>query len=96
MFEEKQAVFNEFMEEFVKLDKETKNKEIIEKEKTIIAYLMNYAEERNLDYDLLANKEIKDILDGNGTDDDYIEAMMVYLHNIEEIIGAILYGDPNK
>ena len=93
MVEERQSVFDEYMEEFTKLDKSLKNKEIVEKEKMIIAYLMNYAEENNIKYDLLTSREINDILDEEGTDDDYLEAMMVYLHNIEELAGSILYGD---
>ena len=96
MIEERQSVFNEYMDEFIKLDKSLKNKEIVEKEKLIIAYLMNYAEENNIKYDLLTSKEINDIIDDNGTDDDYLEAMMVYLHNIEELAGAILYGDSDE
>ena len=31
-------------------------------------------------------KEVNDIYGNNGTNEDYLEAMMVYTHNIEELI----------
>lgn len=89
MEEEKQKVFTDFMNEFVKLTIEQKNSEIIEKQKTILAYLIKYATENGIQYELLKSKEINDI-DNNGTNEDYLEAMMVYLQNIEELIGLII------
>ncbi len=90
MEEEKQKVFTDFMNEFVKLTIEQKNSEIIEKQKTILAYLIKYATENGIQYELLKSKEINDIDNNNGTNEDYLEAMMVYLQNIEELIGLII------
>lgn len=90
MEEEKQKVFTDFMNEFVKLTIEQKNSEIIEKQKTILAYLIKYATENGIQYELLKSKEINDIDKNNSTNEDYLEAMMVYLQNIEELIGLII------
>ena len=90
MTEEKQKVFTEYMEEFVKLNIEQKNNEIIEKQKVILAFLLKYASDHGIQFEFLKSKEIIDIEDNNGTNEDYLEAMMVYTQNIEEILGLIL------
>ncbi len=90
MMEEKQQVFKSFMDEFVKLSIEQKNNEIIEKQKVILAFLLNYANERGIQFDFLKSREINDIEDNKSTNEDYLEAMMVYMHNIEELLGLIL------
>lgn len=87
--ETKQDIFNLFMEEFVKLTPEQKSTEIIEKQKMIMSYLMKYTEENNIEYNVLKNKEINDIIDKEPSFEDYLEAMMVYLENIEELVKTI-------
>ena len=82
MIEEKQKVFAAFMDEFVKLNIDQKNNEIIEKQKLML--------EHGIEFKLLKSKEITDIEKSNGTNEDYLEAMMVYTQNIEELIGLIL------
>ncbi len=88
--QDKQQIFDKFMDEFVKLPIDVKNKEIIEKQKKIMAHLIKYSELNNIPYTFLKSKEITDITDDNGTNEDYLEAMMVYTENIEELIGNIL------
>lgn len=90
MIEEKQKIFTSFMDEFVKLNIEQKNNEIIEKQKIILAFLLKYASERGINFEFLKSKEINDIDGNKGTNEDYLEAMMVYTQNIEELIGIIL------
>ena len=90
MIEEKQQVFNAFMDEFIKLNINQKNNEIIEKQKVILAFLLNFASEHGIYFEFLKSKEIRDIETSTGTNDDYLEAMMVYTQNIEELIGLIL------
>ena len=90
MIEEKQKVFTAFMDEFVKLNIDQKNNEIIEKQKLIIAFLFKFAAEHGIEYEFLKSKEIRDIEGTNGTNEDYLEAMMVYTQNIEELLGLIL------
>lgn len=87
---EKQEIFTNFMDEFVKLSPEQKNIEIVEKQKSILAYLLTYATEHNIEFEFLESKEINDIYGDDGTYEDYLEAMMVFTENIEEIVGAIL------
>lgn len=88
--EDKQKVFSSFMDEFVKLDISQKNNEIVEKQKLILAFLIKFATEHGINFEFLKSKEISDIEGNNGTNEDYLEAMMVYTQNIEELIGIIL------
>ena len=88
--EEKQKIFTEFMDEFVKLDTMQKNKEIVEKQKYILAFLLQFASSRGIQFEFLKSREINDIETENGTNDDYLEAIMVYTENIEELMGLIL------
>ena len=87
---EKQEIFTDFMEEFIKLDVDQKQDEIIEKEKILLAYLSKHALEHGINFELLKSREVTDIDLSNATYDDYLEAMMVYLQNMEEIIGLII------
>lgn len=88
--QEKQEMFTQFMDEFVKLDIDQKNREIIEKQKLILAFLLKYANDCGIEFEFLKSKEIRDIEGTNGTNEDYLEAIMVYTHNTEELIGLIL------
>lgn len=90
MIEEKQKVFTTFMDEFVKLNIDQKNNEIIEKQKLILALLIKFADEHDIKFKFLKSREIIDVEGNNGTNEDYLEAMMVYTQNIEELIGLIL------
>ena len=90
MIEEKQKIFTSFMDEFVKLNIDQKNNEIIEKQKVILAFLLKFAAERGIQFEFLKSKEITDIDNNKGTNEDYLEAMMVYTQNIEELLGLIL------
>lgn len=87
---DKQIAFNEYMDEFVKLPTHLKNTEIIDKQRTIIKHLLEYAQSNNINYEFLRSKEINDITDKEGSDNDYLEAMMVYSENIGELIDLIL------
>lgn len=90
MIEEKQKIFTLFMDEFVKLSIDQKNNKIIEKQKVILAFLLKFAAERGIQFEFLKSKEITDIENNKGSNEDYLEVMMVYSQNIEELIGLIL------
>ena len=90
--EEKQEIFNSYMEEFKKLDVSQKQNEVMDKLKKILAYLTVYANNNGISYTLVKSKELQD-LENNPTSDDYYEAMMVYLENIDEIMGSIILDE---
>ena len=89
---EKQEIFDSYMEEFKKLEISQKQDEVIDKLKKVLAYLTIYANNNEISYNLVKSKEIQD-LEKNPTNDDYYEAIMVYLENIDELMGSIILDE---
>lgn len=82
MIENKQQIFLEYVNLFSKLNKEQKCNEILEKQKVMLEFLIKYANEKNIQYKLLTKDDIKDY--------DDLDNIMIYMHNIEELIGILL------
>ncbi len=82
MIEDKQQIFLEYVNLFSKLNKEQKCNEILEKQKVILEFLIKYANEKNIQYKLLTKDDVKDY--------DDLDNIMIYMHNIEELIGILL------
>lgn len=86
---EKQQTFNEFMEEYKKLELSQKQDELLDKLKSIFVYLNVYAMQNNIEYTPIKSRELND-LDEEATVDDYLEVMMVYSQNIEGLLGLVI------
>lgn len=82
MIEDKQQIFLEYVNLFSKLNKEQKYNEILEKQKVMLEFLIKYASEKNIQYKLLTKDDVKDY--------DDLDNIMIYMHNIEELIGILL------
>lgn len=67
---------------FLFFNKEQKYNEILEKQKVILEFLIKYANEKNIQYKLLTKDDVKDY--------DDLDNIMIYMHNIEELIGILL------
>ena len=91
---EKQQTFNEFMEEYKKLELSQKQDELLDKLKSIFVYLNVYAMQNNIEYTPIKSRELND-LDEEATVDDYLEVMMVYSQNIEELLGLVIENKEN-
>ncbi len=76
--------FNNYIEAFKKLPiKEKKDITIIEIQK-LLSFTEKLNKSTNNQNKILINKEIKDLKNENSTEDDFIEAVLVYIHSIEE------------
>lgn len=82
MIENKQQIFLEYVNLFSKLNKEQKCNEILKKQKVMLEFLIKYANEKNIQYKLLTKDDVKDY--------DDLDNIMIYMHNIEELIGILL------
>ena len=60
------------------------------KTKKILALLVMYVENKGINPILLKSRELNDLSKENPTLDDYIEAIMVYTQDIEELYGQVL------
>ena len=76
--------FNNYVESYKKLPLKTK-KEILEKEfQELLTILEKIDKNHN---EVLYNKEILDIRKENQPEDDFVEAIFVYLYSIKELLG---------
>ena len=72
--------FDQIMEEFVKLDDETKRNKIIEDVKFLIAYQGKLCSINNANFNLIFNKEISDLNNKNVSEKDFLEALYAYIY----------------
>lgn len=91
-----QEEHNKYIELYKKMSLKDK-KEALEKEiKDILIFLMKLHEEKGWKADLLLNKEVLDIRDANSTEDDFVEAMFVYILSIQEMLASYIDLSENK
>lgn len=87
--DETKEAFNEYMEEFKKISIQEKRDEIIKAIKELIVIFQGFANMDNINLEFLKSKEILDI-DKSDTEDDFLEAELVYIENAKNIIGQYL------
>ena len=88
--EELNQAFEEYINEFKKLNTSDKKKEIINSIKEMIAMFEQMAISDGVDVHYLKSNEIKDIYDEDHSLDDFLEAELVYLEVAKNIIGEYL------
>lgn len=87
--DETKEAFNEYMEEFKKISIQEKRDEIMKAIKELIVIFQGFANMDNINLEFLKSKEILDI-DKSDTEDDFLEAELVYIENAKNIIGQYL------
>ena len=88
--EELNSLFNEYINEFKKLDTMEKRDEVINSIKELIAVFEQLATNDNINLHYLRNNEIKDLKKENVSEDDFLEAQIVYLEVAKNLIGEYL------
>ena len=80
--------FNEYIEAYKKLPLQKKKQMANEEVKKLLAFIEKANNDLNLNDTILFNREILDLNSDNISDDDFTEAMFVYIHTIRESLGA--------
>lgn len=88
--EELNQTFNEYMEEFKKLNLKEKRNEIINSIKDLIAIFDKLAEIDGIELHYLKNQEIKDLQKEEVSEDDFLEGELVYIEVAKNMIGEYL------
>ena len=88
--EELQLSFNKYIDEIKKLDTLDKRDELIYSIKELIAIFEQLATIDNIDLHYLKNREINDLNNKNVSEDDFLEASLVYLEVAKNLIGEYL------
>lgn len=82
--------FSEYMEAFKALDIPEKRMEIINSVKEINAIIDKLAEDSKVDLNYLKSKEILDMKDGLESEDDFLEALLVYIENFKTLLAQYI------
>lgn len=93
--EEKNRVFKEYIEAFKELDTDRKREEFIKSLKDFIVIFDSLAQQDNIKIEYMHSNEILDLQKENLSEDDFIEASVVYLEIAKDIIGQYLMQKEN-
>lgn len=88
--DELNVAFNEYIEEVKKLDTLSKRDELINSIKHFIAIFESLAEADNIELHYLKSGEILDLNKENVSEDDFLEATLVYVEVAKNLVGEYL------
>jgi patatin-like phospholipase/acyl hydrolase len=87
---DREIAFTNYIESFKKQDIIYKKKEIINSLKELIAVFDALATESNINIDYLNEIKYINLDDKNISDDDFLDASIIYLESAKDIIGQYL------
>lgn len=87
--------FNEYIEAYKKLPLQKKKQMANEEIKKLLAFIEKANNDLNLNDTILFNREILDLNSDNVSDDDFVEAMFVYIYSIREAL-SIYFNTVSK
>ena len=87
--------FNEYIEAYKKLPLQKKKQMANEEVKKLLAFIEKANNDLNLNDTILFNREILDVNSDNVSDDDFVEAMFVYIYSIREAL-SIYFNTVSK
>lgn len=79
--------FNEYVELFKKLPLQAKKEKVNEEIKKLIAFIEKAKADLKIDSKMLYNRELLDLNNDNISDEDFVEAMFVYVYILQESMG---------
>lgn len=82
--------FNEYMESFKALDIPDKRMEVINSVKEINAIVEMLAKQSEVELSFLKSNEILDMKNGLESEDDYLEALLVYIENFKNLLAQYI------
>ena len=88
--EDLNLAFNEYVRCFKDLCTSGKRKEIVNSLKEFIAVIDYLASKENIKLNYLQNNEIKDLFDDKVSEDDFLEAVLVYIEVAKNLVGEYM------
>ena len=82
--------FDNYMQEVKKLDINGKRKELYDSLMNLGNTIVELAKNDGVELHYLKNREIEDLFNQNLSEDDYLEAMLVYFEMIKNMVGEYL------
>lgn len=87
---EMEFAFKEYVDAFKQMETTDKRKEIIRSINEITAMFDILANECGVQLSYLKSNEVSDLKDGYESEDDYLEALLVYIENAKSVLGQYL------
>ena len=87
---EVEIAFKEYVDAFKQMETIDKRKEIIRNINEVTAMFDMLATESNMQLAYLKSNEVTELKDGYESEDDYLEALLVYIENAKSILGQYL------
>ena len=87
---EVEIAFKEYVDAFKQMETIDKRKEIIRSINQITAMFDTIASQSNIEISYLKSNEITELKDGYESEDDYLEALLVYIENAKSVLGEYL------
>lgn len=87
---EMEIAFKEYIDAFKQMETIDKRKEIIREINEVTAMFDMLAAESGISLSYLKSNEISDLQDGYESEDDYLEAVLVYIENAKSVLGQYL------
>ena len=81
---------NEYIEAVKELDTTSKRQELYESLIDFGKSISEIAQEDDIELHYLSNKEVEDLYNDNLSEDDFLEAMLVYVEMIKNMVGEYL------
>lgn len=88
--------FNQYLEAFKRLSIPEKRQDIIYSINEITASFASLADDENINIEYIKSKEINELKNGYESEDDYLEALLVYIENAKNVLGQYLLKTDNK
>lgn len=96
MNEELKNSFDEYLNVFKQLEIPDKRQEIIKSINEITASFDFLASEAKMKVHYLKSNEISELKNGYESEDDYLEALLVYIENAKSVLGEYLLNIVSK
>jgi hypothetical protein len=87
---EVEIAFKEYVDAFKQMEISDKRKEIIRSINEVTAIFDMLATESNIKLSYLKSNEVNELNDGYESEDDYLEALLVYIENAKSVLGQYL------
>lgn len=88
-------MFEEYVAQYKNLDLKTKRDKIIEELKLMIVVLEKMCNDNNIPYREIKSQEILVLKENDYSEEDYLEALFVYVEYLKEVLGCFFYKKVN-
>lgn len=83
-------MFEDLIENYKLLSTQDKRQEILKEVKLMVAVFEKMCADKKIEYRMINSKEILDLNGGTEAEDDYLEALFVYVEFLKEVSGSLL------